>query len=79
MRLESRPRTSEQAGALLFRITAITEDTHRPFWLASILIHAAYYFTHKRDVEGDYAYSSNSTYGNAKTKTIFIVLFTISA
>ena len=43
-------------------------------------LHAAYYITHERDVEEDYAYSSNSTYSiTKKIKTSFVVLFTISA
>ena len=62
------------------RDSAIIEDTHRPFWLASILIHAAYYITHERDVEEDQAYQQQLTqYGNYRRPTHgFIVLFTLA-
>ena len=77
---KSRHRTSELAGALLNR----DNSDHRGY--ASSLkagqhthIHAAYYYTHERDMEEDYAYRSDSIYGITKTKQSFIVLLIISA
>ena len=74
----SRHRTSEREGALLNR----DSSDHRGFASSlkagqHIHIHAAYYYTHKREVEEDYAYRSDSTYGITKTKQSFIVLFTL--